>query len=327
MLALAAAGLWACGPSVVDLGARGGIGGVAPIAGADAATVTGGTGGASGVAGVDAVGGSAGTDVDAASGVGGVDASMVDAATTSPPDGGVAGTGSEPSLGCGAQPPASDTSITVDGASTSYVVHLATDYDPNTRYPLVFSFRSAGTSPEAFQRELDLPAVVGADGVVVNVDCADGASTWDLRTDAMVFEALLTKLEASYCIDQRRVFVVGHETGAIFANVLACRYSDLLRGLASLNGVEPMESCTGGLAVWISQGNAGLTLPLGRATRDFWVEQNQCDEAMLGPVDPQPCVEYTGCEPQHPVRYCEYDGGVDVPSFAAGAVWTFLRSL
>jgi pimeloyl-ACP methyl ester carboxylesterase len=270
-------------------------------------------------------GGSADSDADAATGLG-FDASVADAGTVSPPDSGAVGTGAEPSVGCGAQPPTSDTSITVGGSSASYVVDRAVGYDPNTPYPLIFSFRGAGTTAEAFRHDLDLPTLVGADGIVVNVDCADGASTWDLRKDATVFEALLTKLEASYCIDQRRVFVVGHETGAIFANALACEYSDVLRGLGSLNGVEPMRACTGGLAVWISQGNADLTRALGRATRDFWLEQNQCNETLSTPVDP-PCFEYTVCDSQYPVRYCEYDGGVDVPSFAAAALWTFLKGL
>jgi hypothetical protein len=327
MLAVGAAGLWACamacGPSVVDLGARGG--GVDPIAGADGSAETEATGGASAAAGLGGVGGSAGSVADAAVDAAS-DSSVTEADAASPPDGGDGGTAPEPSLGCGAQPPASDTSITVDGATASYIVALATGYDRNRPYPLVFSFRGGGTTAEAFQRELDLPTVVGADGIVVNVDCADGASTWDLRSDAEVFEALLTQLQASYCIDQRRVFVVGHETGAIFANVIACEHSDVLRGLGSLNGVEPMRTCTGGLAVWISQGNADPTRALGRASRDFWLEQNQCDAALRTPVD-LPCLEYTSCGTGYPLRYCEYDGGVDVPSFAATSVWTFLKGL
>ena len=36
---------------------------------------------------------------------------------------------------------------------------------------------------------------------------------------------------------------------------------------------------------------------------------------------------YLGCEPSYPVRYCEYDGGVDVPGFAASGVWSFLKGL
>jgi len=328
---LVAVGVWtcaaACGPSVVDLGARGNLG--TPSAGASGQTEVSGAGGASGVAGLGPVGGSGASGALAVgmSGAGsfpGMDAAGMGGA---PPDAGVAITEQDRSSGCGLQPPAADTSIAVGGASTSYLVALATGYDRNRAYPLIFSFRGANTTAAAFQRYLDLPSSVGAEGIVVNVDCANGAATWDLQRDEAVFEALLAKLEASYCIDQRRVFVVGHETGAIFASVLACRHGDVLRGLASLNGVAPMETCAGELAVWISQGNADMTRMLGRDSRDFWVRQNQCDATMTVPVEPSPCLEYRGCEPGYPVRYCEYDGGVELPSFAAAGVWSFMQGL
>jgi predicted esterase len=326
---LIAAGLWACvtacGPTVVDLGARGGGGLAEPSAGAGGLVQAGGTGGASGSAGLGS-GAGAGSVAVAMSGTGAAP-SVDDAGAAPSPDGGAVATGPDRSSGCGLQPPASDTSISINGASTSYLVDLATSYDPNTPYPLVFSFRGANTTAAAFRRYLELPTVVGADGIVVNVDCANGAATWDLQRDRMVFEALLAKLEASYCIDQRRVFVVGHATGAIFASVLACRYGKVLRGLGSLNGVAPMEMCTGELAVWISQGNGDVTRMLGRDSRDFWVNHNQCDASMTAPVDPSPCLEYLGCEQAAPVRYCEYDGGIDLPPFAATGVWSFLKGL
>ena len=150
---------------------------------------------------------------------------------------------------------------------------------------------------------------------------------WDLQRDTPVFEALLAKLEASFCIDRRRVFVVGHETGAIFANLLACMHAGTLRGLGSISGVAPQGTCTGSLGVWISQGSSDTTRMLGRADRDFWVKQNQCNAIMSTPVEPSPCLEYLGCEMGGPVRYCEYVGNQDVPSFAAAAVWTFFKGL
>jgi polyhydroxybutyrate depolymerase len=224
------------------------------------------------------------------------------------------------------QPPASDASITVGGSTARYVVYPATNYDPNKPYPLVMSFRGANVTIAAFRRALDLPTAAGADGIVVNVDCANGAVMWDLQRDSLVFDALLAKLDGSYCIDRRRIFIVGHQTGAIFANVLACTHPGVLRGLGSISGVAPQGACAGALAVWISQGNVGTTLPLGKADRDLWLQQNRCS-AMFARADPAPCVEYTGCEIGRPVRYCEYDGNQDVPGFAAGAIWNFLKGL
>lgn len=243
-------------------------------------------------------------------------------------DAGIPGPIADPSPGCGMQPPTSDTSITVNGATASYIVELATGYDRSKPYPLVMSFRGSNVTTAAFRRTLDLAAVVGADGIVVNVDYANGAGMWDLQRDPMIFDPLLAKLEGSYCIDRRRIFVVGHQTGGIYANVLACMHSDELRGLGSISGVAPTAMCRGGLAVWISQGNADATpRMLGQADRDFWVTQNQCSASASMPVDPSPCIEYAGCATGRPVRYCEYAGNQDVPSFAAAALWNFFKGL
>jgi hypothetical protein len=235
---LGALGLWvcatACGPPVVDLGARGGGLGV-PSAGAGGLAASGG----GGAAGSGQVGGAgAGAGAAAISGAGS-EPSAAGAGGASPPDAAVADARLDPSPGCGKQPPASDTTITITGATANYIVDLATGYDRTKPYPLIMAFRNSYASVLAFSRDLDLPAVVGADGIVVYVDIANGVNAWDLQRDRQVFMELLPKLEASYCIDRRRVFVVGHETGAIFANMLACMYSGMLRGLGSLNGVEP----------------------------------------------------------------------------------------
>jgi poly(3-hydroxybutyrate) depolymerase len=328
---LTAVGLWvcavACGPAVVDLGARGG--GVAD-SGADAFVATSGAGGLSGdgAAGLSRAGaGGVDSGAGAIGGAGPGPGVADDAGMAAAPDAGLPESGPEPSTGCGVQPTTADTSITVNGSTAGYLVDLAADYDPNKPYPLVMSFRTAGVTIEAFRRDLGLPAVVGADGIVVTVDWANGADTWDLQRDPPVFEPLLAKLEASYCIDRRRIFVVGHETGAIFANVLACMHAGVLRGLGSISGVAPRGTCTGGLAVWISQGDADPTRMLGRESRDFWIQQNQCDATMTVPVSPSPCIAYVGCEMGNPVHYCEYDGNQDVPSFATTAVWNFFRGL
>jgi polyhydroxybutyrate depolymerase len=324
----------ACGPSVVDLGAQGG--GIAD-SGSEASAAMSGAGGA-GVSGVGGGGGSFGLG-RAGNGGAGTGAAAVGGADSGPPiandagpavpgDAAVPGSGPDPSTGCGMPPPpTSDGSIAVPGSISNYVVALAAGYDQNKPYPLVMSFRGANVSIAAFRRTLDLPASVGADGIVVYLDCANGAGMWDLQRDPQVFDALLAKLEASYCVDRKRVFVVGHETGAIFANVLACTRGGVLRGLGSISGVMPQGTCTGPLAVWISQGNADMTLALGKASRAFWIQQNQCSATLSTPVDPSPCLESVGCASGSPVRYCEYDGNQDVPSFAASAVWNFFKGL
>jgi poly(3-hydroxybutyrate) depolymerase len=324
---LAVLGVWAwavaCGSPVVDLGTVGGR--LAGASGVPAAI--GGVGGAAtSDAGVRTTGG-AGAGAAAGGGAGSAAGIMASAGASAPPDAAVIDTTLEPSPGCGTQPSASDTIVTVGGASASFIVDLASGYDRNRPYPLVISLRGANVTAEAFRHYLDLPAVVGADGIVVNMDCANGAGTWDLQRDLPLFDALLVKLKTNYCIDQKRVFIVGHATGAIFANSLACMRGAMLRGLGSLSGSTPSGTCEVPLAVWISQGNADMSITMGRADREFWLRQNQCTAGLTMPVDPTPCLEYTGCKLGSPVRYCEYDGTLDLPSFVAAGVWGFFKAL
>jgi poly(3-hydroxybutyrate) depolymerase len=243
------------------------------------------------------------------------------------PDAGVAETVPDPSPGCGTQPATSDSSITINGATANYILDAAANYDSNRPYPLIISLRGAYVTAAAFRRYLDLPAVVAADGIVVNLDCADGAGTWDVQRDVRFFDALLEKIEANYCIDRRRVFVVGHATGAFFANSLVCMRGGVLHGLGSLSGAAPSPACAKRLPVWISQGDADPNVELGKAARDYWVQQNQCNASLSVPVEPAPCLAYQACGKGLAVSYCEYNGTLDLPNFAAAGVWAFLKAL
>jgi predicted esterase len=312
----------ACGPRVVQIGIDGVPDGPAAVGGSGGEPAGGNSAGTGQLTSAQA-----GEPAAAAGGSGSVPSTQPDAGVPLAADAAVAEPTTDPSSGCGTEPPLDDSRITLNGTSASYLLDLATGYDANRPYPLIISFRGAYVTAASFSRYLDLPAVVGADGIVVNMDCADGAGTWDTQRDIAFFDSLVTKLEANYCIDRRRIFVVGHATGAFFASALVCMREGLVRGLGVLSGAAPSVACAEHPAVWLSQGNADPNVELGRASRDYWVQQNGCNPSLSAPVEPAPCVEYQGCEMGRTVRYCEYDGTLDLPSFAAPGVWSFLKAL
>jgi len=321
----------ACQSGDVDLGERGSVD--AP-AGSDASGADGaGVGGVAGTTGGSSPGGQGGTTAGSGSnqtaGSGGILA-MPDAGDPIPlPDAGPAVDESQPSLGCGTEPPTSDMSIDVAGLSGTFIVDLPSGYENNRPYPLIMAFRGAGVSAEDFRGYLDLVSVVGADAIVVNVDCLDGAPSWSLERDIPLFDALLLHLEMTYCIDELRVFAAGHAAGGIFTSTLGCLRGDKLRAIAPLSGGPPDGSCQGELAVWMTQGDsdASIAVATGRAGRDFWIDQNECAARTSTPVDPMPCVEYADCSAGSPVRYCEYDGQLGLPDFAAEGLWNFFKAL
>jgi polyhydroxybutyrate depolymerase len=324
----------ACGSGDVVLGIRGAIDGEAgagslPNGAAGMAVAAGGFGGSIDVAGQSAgLAGRAGQ----ASGSGGHPAMMVTGGTAAPM--GVAGSGAAPqsSPGCGMTPRITDASlqnITVTGVAGDYIVELPTGYDKTRAYPLITSFRGAGVSADSFRTYLNLHSAVGADAIVVTPDCLGSAAAWDITRDLPLFDAVLQQVEANYCVDPRKVFAAGHTSGGYFVNALATIRGAELRGIAPLTVGPPAAAGQGEFAVWMSQGNMDTTVPVtsGRADRDFWAKQNKCDTTMPTAVDPTPCVEYAKCDAGFPVRYCEYDGTLDLPVFAASGIWEFFKAL
>jgi polyhydroxybutyrate depolymerase len=329
----------ACALGDIVLGARGGAAGRAgsetPLAGSGGGMLVGAAdGGRASVAGeggatAGSSGQSAGSSAGAGDiiGTGGALATGGIGAAGSPAVTGAAGTANpaQMSLGCGMDPRASDTSIQVNGMTGTYILDLPKGYDKTRPYPLIMSFRGAGVTADAFRTYLNLVPVVGADAIVINPNCLGDASAWDVQRDLPYFDALLVQLESAYCIDEHRIFVVGHSAGGFFASTLGCARGNQLRGVAPLSAGPPTGTCQGEFAVWMSQGNADMSIGPGRADRDFWVQRNRCDATMFVAADPSPCVDYAACDVGFPVRYCEYDGDLGLPDFAAAGLWEFFK--
>jgi poly(3-hydroxybutyrate) depolymerase len=232
------------------------------------------------------------------------------------------------SSGCGVDPPTLDDSIQVGAMRGSYLVDLPADYDRDRALPLIMAFHDAVSSAAAFRGSLDLSSAVREGAIVVNLACLNDAVAWDVTRDLPYVDALLVKLEQNYCVNLDRVFAVGHSEGGAFANTLGCLRGDKFRGIAPLSGGPgPSASCKGEVAVWITQGNREAGGGAGRANRDFWVQRNGCEPQKPTPVEPSPCVEYNACRAGSPVRFCEYDGDLDLPDFAADGLWQFLKGL
>jgi polyhydroxybutyrate depolymerase len=188
---------------------------------------------------------------------------------------------------------------------------------------------AAGVDPSIFVTYFNLPTVAGAKAIVVTPQCLGGAAAWSESRDLPLFDALLAKMQGAFCIDNQRIFAAGHSSGGMFTHMLGCRRGNVLRGIGPLSAPPPSGTCTGDVAVWISQGisDPTVTVDLGRSSRDFWVKRNHCDASQSTAVDPAPTVAYGGCDAGFPVRYCEYDGNHNLPSYAPKAIWDFFNEL
>lgn len=239
-----------------------------------------------------------------------------------------------PSSGCGKAAPAmGDLMIDVSGTMREYIIALPATYDPMKPHKLIFAWHGlGGTAQQVASNWYGLKSHAGNDVVFVagqglqtsnSVGSGPGWANMNGQ-DVNFVKALYAQLESTVCFDKSRVFSVGMSYGGIMSDTLGCQMGDVFRAVAPMSGAGPGGHCVGQVAVWMSNGDNDMVVPTmsERTSRDIWVAANHCQMAST-PVDPSPCLEYTGCDANYPVTWCEFSGGHTIPSFAPNAIWNF----
>ena len=224
--------------------------------------------------------------------------------------------------------------IVSSGTERVFYVKLPANYNPKTSYPLIFGFHGASGDYTAFTGGYyDFQSVVGDEAILVYPNALAneaGLTQWDNDKDLIFFDDVLSELEANLCFDKRRVFAVGHSSGAGFVHTLGCKRGDVLRAIAPVAGsLLDHDNCTGQVAVIMIQGASDPYVPLEMVTptRDYWIAVNSCNKGKTKEGADPVCVVYEGCDPQFPVQYCQHDGGHEWPAFASSGIWSFFKSL
>ncbi len=259
--------------------------------------------------------------------------------------GGAGGTGANAgspvaSPGCGtAAPPEGQSSLRVGGVDALYTVTLPNTYDPNTPVPLVFGFHGRGRTHLEFQQvdASQIQSEIGSRAVMAYLKSQAGTG-WnfpeEVEPNVEFFETLYPQLLSNYCIDISRIFAIGHSSGGYFSNILACRFGDRLRGIASIAGATQETGCVGRVAAMIVHGvrDSVVSFASGQQSRNTYLATNGCSTT-TSPAPVAPCLAYRGCAEGLPVRWCEHDEPTyentnhGWPSFASRAVGEFLFSL
>lgn len=236
------------------------------------------------------------------------------------------GGGMPMSNGCGKSAPNGDNQISTPIGPATYLLDLPSAYDSRQPYALLIAYRSNESTLDSFHESLNIGAVAGRDAIVAYPEAPGGpGGMWSPTRDLPIFDDLLAQLLDRYCVDPSRVYVLGYATGGFFASAIACARGDSVRASALFAAPAPGGPCPSNIAIFLGQGDMDPVYPLraGRSTRDFWTRHNHCDPLSSTPATPSPCVDYAGCSDGTPVRYCEYSGGHELPSFAASAIWSF----
>jgi poly(3-hydroxybutyrate) depolymerase len=238
-----------------------------------------------------------------------------------------------------ASPPSGNLSITAAGLNRTFVLVLPSGYDGSTPWPVVFAFHGTTSNGAQFIGRYygnvtngvgNRAIIVAPDGLVrdsmtgwVNVD---GSGIFD-SVDYALFDSLVSHLKANYCVDEHRIFSMGHSAGAMISNQFGYIRGTVLRGIAPFNGGGPYtyrsSSGTGKVAAFIGHNPYELSAATdscpwavpwattGWPSLKFWCKNNGCNDPGEMPTAPfsgtPPCSTYTGCDPNYSVVLCLYD--------------------
>ncbi len=248
----------------------------------------------------------------------------------------------QPSAGCGT--PASQTGtfasiISVvtqqDGTQVrDYWTVVPADYDGSRPLALIFNWHGLGNDAQQAISWLGVVNEAGSEAIHVFPQKPGGAG-WNILErgpDVPLYDALLAHLLATYCVDQNRVYGIGHSAGTQLNAELACLRTESLRAIANVSGlwnVVPNSNCVPMNYMFLygeQDSTVNTTNALGAITFTTGCSEN--GTPVTDPAVGGTCTDYTECNEGSSVRWCSHPGGHDWPQpFANQAIWTFLQTV
>ncbi len=133
-------------------------------------------------------------------------------------------------------------SLTVNGRTRTYLLHLPKTYTGDRPFPLVLALHQFSDTPEGMRHMTGFDEVAERENFIV----AYPRGRWRMwRTtaeknvdDVAFLNALLDELCKAYNIDQRRIYITGASAGAMMAQVFAAQ-SHRVAAVAAVMG--PLE--------------------------------------------------------------------------------------
>ncbi len=192
-----------------------------------------------------------------------------------------------PSAGCGRPPPERPLAqVEVDGQDRKFISVIPQDYHADKPYRLVLAFHGRTNNNEQARSYYRLEPQDRTGTIFVypsGIKGPRGRFSWwnqgdkpDALRDYALFDRLIELFAESYCLDQDKIFVVGHSLGATFANSLACARGDRIRAAATLGGgMMPSSPCRGELGIMLLHNPQGDLVPvaLGLRARNVFLKQ------------------------------------------------------
>jgi len=254
------------------------------------------------------------------------------------------------SAGCGKTPPSPKiTSVMLNGIQRNFITVIPSGYNKDTPLSFIFAPHGRTNSNAMVQGYYGLDKAAAGKAIIVypsGLPEATSPRNWsdpgdpsDQLRDFALFDKVVETFEENYCIDEDRIYVVGHSLGAWFTNSLSCARGNVIRAIGSVGGGTTINNCTGPVAALVMHNPDDRLAPFssGETARDQLISQNQCSlNTVASPPSGYNCVAYQNCNTIAPTIWCPHndDTGYDGsyyphtwPDGAGSAIWQFFESL
>ena len=254
-----------------------------------------------------------------------------------------------------------------EGQSRTYQLYVPRGYDGTHHVPVVFNFHGFGSNAAQQMVYGDFKPQADRDGFLIVAPDGQGVARHfnltgepGLQDDVVMVGALLDRIEATFCVDDHRVYSTGMSDGGAMTSVLACRLPDRFAAFGAVAVVIYVPGCGGkhSIALTAFSGTADPIVPFNGGKVDCcggttigaapdamagWAQHDGCSanfrEDRLGTEVRRR--SWTGCRGSGAVVFYIIDGGGhtwpgSVPFVALGlttqqikasdTIWEFLKT-
>ena len=179
--------------------------------------------------------------------------------------------------------------LTHDGITRTYRLHLPVNFSPDSLYPLVINMHGLGSN--AWEQEIYSAFNPVSDTGRFIVAYPNGLnSTWNVSSsggtdDVGFISALIDTLSVLYNVDLQRVYATGMSMGGFMSYRLACELSDRITAIASVTGLLAFSPCMPSRPVPVAQfhGTDDPVVPYAgvASTINYWISTNQCPDSAI----------------------------------------------
>jgi len=174
--------------------------------------------------------------------------------------------------------------LTHDGLTRSYRLHIPIEYSGDSLYPLVINMHGLGSN--AFEQEFYTAFNDVADSAGFLVAYPNGIDeTWNISSetgtdDVGFISALIDTIDLQFNINLERVYATGMSMGGFMSYRLACELADRIAAIASVTGLQAYYPCNPERPVPVMQfhGTADPVVPYAGVPTTIanWVNYDVC---------------------------------------------------